>query len=168
MKQLVEQIITQSTGSFIFKAGQEDPNQHLRDVTNSIPDTMPGFYLVFTDGELYPKEVHLLYTINGNLYTLCYFGKGGGFKKNGSGNRTQQLRARLNNVVSDSSRDIKDMKRARYWKRLLNEYNKNELLIIYKEHVKPYELEDEIYDYLKREKLLYPFMNKKQGKKKKS
>lgn len=78
----------------------------------------------------------------------------------------QGLNGRINNVVSDKYRNLKDEKRANYWNLIMNEFNFNELIIIYKLHNNPIEVENNIYDFLDKYNLKYPLINKKRGRNK--
>ena len=148
-------------GSFIFKRDHESgPVKTLKTATTSVP-SIPGLYFVFCKGENNIND-HT-FTINKNPYSLLYFGKAGQ-KKNGQITR-QKLNERLNNVISDSSRNLKDVKRGVYWNIILNEMNKDELYVIWiatKENC----VKDEImiYDALKNGNHNYPILNKKLGR----
>jgi hypothetical protein len=94
-----------------------------------------------------------------------YFGKAG-HKKNGELTK-QKLKERLNNVISDSSRNLKDVKRAIYWEIILNELRENEFLVIWiGSESNCVSDEQTIYSALKSNKHTYPFLNKKLGRRK--
>lgn len=148
-------------GSFIFKANDgSDPVKALKNATISVP-SVPGLYFAFCNDENVMNE-HT-FTIDEISYTLLYFGKAGQ-RKNGQ-ITGQKLYKRLNNVVSDSIRNLYDVKRGVYWDIILNELNKEELFVIWiatKENC----VKDEtmIYDALKNGNHTYPILNKKLGR----
>jgi|688.fasta_scaffold415682_2 hypothetical protein len=151
------------SGSFIFKV---DPNigavKSLSNVTSSVP-SIPGLYFCFCRETTKVNEHS--FDINHQHYTLLYFGKAG-HKKNGELTK-QKLKERLNNVISDSSRNLKDVKRAIYWEIILNELRENEFLVIWiGSESNCVSDEQTIYSALKSNKHTYPFLNKKLGRRK--
>lgn len=148
-------------GSFVFKRNHESgPVKTLKTATTSVP-SIPGLYFVFCKIENNINDHS--FTINKTSYSLLYFGKAGQ-KKNGQITK-QKLNERLNNVISDSSRNLKDVKRGVYWNIILNEMNKDEFYVIWiatKENC----VKDEmmIYDALKKGNHTYPALNKKLGR----
>ena len=121
-----------------------------------------GLYFVFCENN--ESDNPHIFEILKKEYSLIYFGKAGQFK---DGSFTEQgLNGRLNNVTSDTSRKLKDIKRAKYWEIILNELKKDKFLIIWVETRENCVLEeDSIYDVLKADNISYPFLNKKRGKK---
>jgi hypothetical protein len=148
-------------GSFIFKANDESgPVIALRKATSSVP-SIPGLYFAFCKDDKLMNE-HT-FTIEEISYTLLYFGKAGQ-KKNGQITK-QKLNERLNNVISNSSRKLKDVKRGVYWNIILNELNKEELFVIWvgtNENCVTHETM--IYDALKNGNHIFPILNKKLGR----
>lgn len=121
-----------------------------------------GLYFVFCENE--QNENPHLFEILEKKYSIIYFGKAG---QNKDGSFVKQgLNGRLNNVISDSKRNLKDVKRAKYWEIILDELKKDEFLVIWIETIENCVLEEEsIYDVLKAENISYPLLNKKRGKK---
>jgi hypothetical protein len=152
---------------FEFKPGTGDPDRTLKNATEFIPDDKSGIYLVFAAIELSDTETHNIYKIDEKPYTLCYFGKGGGVSRNGKEFK-QKLKGRINNVVSDSSRKLKDLKRGRYWALILEEIKADSFLVFCQYHENPGDVEDKIYKEFESQRLAYPIMNKKRGRKKRS
>jgi hypothetical protein len=149
--------------NFYFKRNSDSPIQHLKEQTVFVPDSA-GLYLVFCPYSFNQVEDHLKFTINGELYSLLYFGKAGGITKRGKMIK-QGLKGRLNNVTSDSQRNLIDVKRAIYWNLIMREFNIDNMLIFYKENDNPQLLEEEIYSFLDNNGLNYPLLNKKRGRK---
>jgi hypothetical protein len=92
-----------------------------------------------------------------------YFGKAGGHTKAGK-KIAQGLNGRINNVVSDSEKNIKDMKRGKYWDLILNEINENNFYIKYIEDEEPILIENKIYELLNVDSLVYPYLNSTLGR----
>jgi hypothetical protein len=166
MVQIINKIIESSdNNSFEFIINMNNPIRHLKEQSQNVPNT-PGLYLVFrkkiTD-EDYSKFSHLNYLIDGEYYELLYFGKAGGLTKKGKVIK-QGLNGRINNVISDSIRELKDIKRANYWNIIMNEFNISQLRIIYSEISNPQDFENRIYNFLDSNNLLYPLLNKKRGR----
>ena len=151
-------------GSFIFKANDESgPVETLKKATISVP-SLPGLYFAFCKEDNTNNE-HT-FKIHKISYTLLYFGKAGQ-KKNGQITK-QKLNERLNNVISDSKRNLKDVKRGVYWNIILNELGKEELYVIWISTNKNCVTEEtSIYNALKKGNHMLPFLNKKLGRKKK-
>lgn len=150
---------------FEFWSNTNNPVRHLKEQTLSVPNN-PGLYLVFrrnTSSLLQSTFPHLNYLIDGEDYELLYFGKAGGLTRTGKVIK-QGLQGRINNVISDSNRQLKDIRRADYWSLIMNEFNIPELRIIYAEHSNPNKIENNIYYYLDNHNLRYPLLNKKRGR----
>jgi hypothetical protein len=99
------------------------------------------------------------------MYTAALFQLlTGGITKKGKLIR-QGLNGRINNVTSDSTRNFKDIKRAKYLNVIMSEFNIDNMLIFYKENDNPQLLEDEIYSFFDNNGLNYPLLNKKRGRK---
>lgn len=149
-------------GTFIFKANEEyGPVKTLKMATNSVP-SIPGLYFTFCK-EDYAINEHT-FEIEKNLYSLIYFGKAGQ-KKNGQ-ITMQKLNERLNNVISDSTRNLKDVKRGIYWSMILNELNKKELFVIWvATNENCVTDETSIYEAIKKGNHTLPYLNKKRGRK---
>jgi hypothetical protein len=166
MVQLINDIIElNSNNYFEFTNNTNNPVVHLKEQTQFVPNT-PGLYLVFRENNLnvnQPSISHLNYLIQGEKYELLYFGKAGGLTQKGKVIK-QGLKGRINNVISDSFRDLKDIKRANYWSIIMNEFNINQLRIIYSEVSNPQDFENIIYNYLDNNNLKYPLLNKKRGR----
>lgn len=166
MKQLINDIIeSEDRNYFHFRFNNIDPVRYLKEQTSMVPNT-PGLYLVFRkiqDGEDFTDFSHLNYLIESEHYELLYFGKAGGFTKNGK-YIVQGLNGRINNVVSDSRRNLKDIKRAKYWNTIMIEFNFIELKVLYSEQPNPQAFENTIYNFLDNNNLKYPLMNKKRGR----
>ena len=123
----------------------------------------PGIYLVFCREEISKEYNHLRVSINSTSYTLLYFGKAGGKTKAGK-LLTQGLSGRINNVVSDRTRNLKDVRRGKYWKAIMNEFLISSFLVVYNYNEFPLSVEQTIYNYLNNNKLKYPLMNKELGR----
>lgn len=149
--------------NFIFTKTKDDPTKHLNERTKSVPN-VAGLYLVFCRENLCSNDKHLIYNIEEIKHTLLYFGKAGGKTKSGK-IINQGLNGRINNVVSDSSRKLKDIRRADYWNIFITENNIDNLYVFYFCHDEPAKIEDIIYNYLDDNSLMYPLMNKKRGRK---
>lgn len=166
MKKLIDEIIEASGNNyFIFRSEINNSVRHLKDQTEMVPNTS-GLYLVFRKKNI--EEIandfsHLNYSIEEEYYELLYFGKAGGLTKSGKV-INQGLRSRINNVVSDSSRALKHIKRANYWKIVMNEFNFYSLRVLYTELPNPQSIENIIYDFLDNNNLRYPLLNKKRGR----
>ena len=70
-------------------------------------------------------------------------------------------------MISDSSRNLKDIKRAKYWEIIMNEKNISILRIVCFICENPSQIEESIYNELDISNKLYPFLNKKRGRNKK-
>ena len=161
MKQkILSQIKDSKFSKFVFKANQVNPIEHLKTATANVPNN-DGNYYVFANADKELPE-HLIFNILNNDYELIYFGISGGVSKSGKVG-LQKLKDRINNVVGSSS-----IKRAKYWDSEMKIYNINEFTVFYCINNNPKEIEDYIYEFLKSEKLNYPKLNKKRGRKKKS
>lgn len=158
MDVLVKEIINDSQKfRFDFSKGKSDPRKHLREASLVIGDCEAGLYLVFVKGYLSPSFEHLVFQIDAERHTLCYFGKAGGLKKDGSPIR-QTLRQRINNVVTG------DVPRALYWEQEMDVLGVEKFTIYCKCYSRPLELEQQIYAHLNLNELEYPAMNKKLGR----
>ncbi len=140
-----------------------NPILHLKEQSASVPNK-PGLYLIFCSNDFYSENNHLKFEIDNMPYSLLYFGKAGGITQKGKLIK-QGLNGRINNVTSDSSRNFKDIKRAKYWNVIMGEFNIDNVLIFYSENNNPHLIEDEIYFYLDANSLKYPLLNKKRGRK---
>lgn len=147
---------------FNFKRNSNSPIRHLKEQTVAVPESA-GLYLVFCPYSFKQVEGHLKFTINGELFSLLYFGKAGGITKGGKIIK-QGLKGRLNNVTSDSQRNLIDVKRAVYWDLIMNEYLIDNFCIYFSLNDNPQELEDAIYFFLDNNSKSYPLMNKKRGR----
>jgi hypothetical protein len=162
MEDLIRKIVNnKGKNYFEFNNNNENPVKYLKEQTKSVPNTA-GLYLVFTKKNNNEFK-HLNFEIENDLHQLLYFGKAGGLTKKGKSIR-QGLNGRINNVISDSKLNLKDVKRAIYWERIMNEFKFNKLTIIYFEDKNPQELENKIYSFLDKEEKRYPLMNKKRGR----
>ncbi len=127
MLQLINEIIELRGNSYFeFTNNTSNHIRHLKEQSLEVPDT-PGIYLVFRKSilnEFQSSFSHLIYLIEGENYELIYFGKAGGLTQKGKAIK-QGLRGRINNVISDSKRELKDIKRANYWNIIMNEFNIN-------------------------------------------
>ena len=167
MNQIIHSILNDDKKyHFKFFSNNDSPNSHLKEVTQNLTNNS-GLYLVFIEKNIFDKsEMHLNFYINNKSYCLIYFGKAGGISKSGKV-ITQGLKGRINNVISDGVRGLKDVKRAIYWNQILNELNYESLDVFCIEHINPSEIEDKLYDFLDRSNLKYPILNKKRGRTKK-
>ena len=145
---------------FDFQLSNYNPIHILKNQTRNIANDA-GLYLVFCKEDINPEEKHLLYNINDIKYTLVYFGKAGGITKSGK-KLVQGLNGRINNVISDSSRNLKDVKRGEYWKIVMEDNKISKLYIFCLKNENPTQIEDSIYEDLGEKK--YPLMNKKRGR----
>ncbi len=156
MEQIIYKILADDL-SFEFSKSSAEPTKHLKNVTEKIPNDS-GLYLVFCLEELNYENSHLVFDFNNKKLTLVYFGKAGGYKKDGS-RFSQGLNGRINNVVSN------DVRRALYWKKEMEANNLSKYFVYCLLDENPAIIENEIYDFLDRNNLSYPLMNKKRGKK---
>lgn len=156
MENIIYSILS-SDLNFEFSQSFTEPIKHLKNVTENIPNDS-GLYLVFCLEELNTQTSHLVFKSNNKKLTLLYFGKAGGHTKNGRKLR-QGLNGRINNVVSN------DVKRAVYWKKEMEANNISKYFVFCQLNENPTIIENEIYDFLDRNSLSYPLMNKKRGKK---
>lgn len=154
---------SKAKGDFIFKVEQNiGATKSLANQSKSVLN-VPGIYFLFCETD----DLHSEHTfkINDKFYNLLYFGKAGQ-KKDGSINKTQQLYDRINNVISDSKRGLKDVKRGIYWELILKELNKEYFKIIWIETNKNCVTDENlIYWSLKTNNIEYPYLNKKLGRK---
>ena len=166
MQNLINNIIeNKGNNYFEFYCNLNNPLRHLKERTCLVPN-QSGLYLVFskkTKDEFLENCAHLNYKIDLELNELLYFGKAGGLTKKGR-IIIQGLNGRINNVISDSSRNLKNIKRANYWNIVMNDFNIPKFTIIYIEHNNPQEVENTIYNFLDENNLKYPLMNKKRGR----
>lgn len=163
MQELVLNIInTNHNNLFVYNRLSENSVKHLKIQSNLVPNTA-GLYLVFCRENIYKANSHLKFEINNINHTLLYFGKAGGTTHSGK-IITQGLNGRINNVVSDSKRNLKDVKRANYWTIVMTEYQIETLYVIYYPYQAPQSLENIIYNFLDVNNLVYPLMNKKRGR----
>lgn len=166
MQELIINIIENNGhNSFEFNYNENNPVNHLRVQTNKVTDN-PGIYLVFSkrsNEEFCMNCAHLDYEIGLEWNHLVYFGKAGGATKNGKVIK-QGLKGRINNVISDSSRNLKDIRRANYWNIVMNECYFEKFTVIYFEHENPQEIENTIYNFLDEGNHKYPLLNKKRGR----
>jgi hypothetical protein len=161
MKDLINKILkTHGENFFEFTKNNENPVKHLKDNTKLVPN-LPGVYLVFSKDK--NNSNHLNFKISNKNYSLLYFGKAGGITNSGRV-IIQGLNSRINNVVSDSARGLKDAKRAKYWNQIMLEFGIEKLYVVYQIHDAPQQLENIIYGYLDNNNLEYPLMNKKRGR----
>jgi len=163
MNLLIHEILSDNFQNFFeFKLSDINPILNLRQVSSKVPD-LSGLYLVFCKREINANCLHLKFQINGDDYFLIYFGKAGGITKNGKQIK-QGLKGRINNVVSDSQRKIKDLKRGEYWDLIMREQDIDHFYITYLQHNSPQILEEIIYSFLDKKGLSYPYLNKKRGR----
>ena len=164
--EVINSLLARSEEKFAFSFDKTELNQtrNLQIATKNIPNTS-GLYLVFCNKKLQNAPEHLVYMINNKDFILCYFGKAGGTTKNGK-TLGQGLNGRINNVVSDSSLSLKDIKRAKYWNIIMEKYDIESFYVRCVELVEPQIVEDKIYDELNSKNLKYPLMNKYRGRKK--
>lgn len=161
MKDLINKILKNHGENFFeFTKNIENPIKHLKDKTKLVPN-LPGVYLVFSEGG--NNTNHLSFKISNKNHSLLYFGKAGGITNSGR-EIIQGLNSRINNVVSDSARGLKDAKRAKYWNQIMLEFGVEKLYVVYQIHDAPQQLENIIYGYLDNNNLEYPLMNKKRGR----
>jgi hypothetical protein len=163
--EVIESLLARSEEKLAFSFFRTKDNQirNLQNATKDIPNTA-GLYLVFCERKSAIVAEHLLYTINDKEYILCYFGKAGGITKNGK-LITQGLNGRINNVVSDSNLNLKDVKRGKYWNIIMQNNRIDKLYVRCVEMPEPQVKEDEIYQLLDSKNLQYPLMNKFRGRK---
>lgn len=152
-----------SKGDFIFKVEKLiGATKSLAIQSKSVPN-VPGIYFLFSEAENLHSE-HT-FKINGILHNLLYFGKAGQ-KKDGTLNKSQQLYKRINNVISDSTRGLKDVKRGIYWEIILKELNKEYFKVIWIEtNFNCVTDENTIYESLNKNRIEYPYLNKILGRK---
>jgi hypothetical protein len=166
MQNLINNLIeNKGNNYFEFYCNSNNPVRHLKEQTSSVPDKS-GLYLVFSkkrNDEFCESCAHLNYEIELERNELLYFGKAGGVTNKGRIIR-QGLNGRINNVISDSSRNLKDIKRANYWNIVMNDFNFIKFIIIYYEHDNPQVVENTIYNFLDESNLKYPLMNKRRGR----
>lgn len=163
MNTLINSLLTNSQKDFVcFNSNTSNPIKHLQDVTRGIPN-YSGLYFVFVKGDFYKNKKHLNFIFDNTTFSLMYFGKAGGYTKAGK-KISQGLNGRINNVISDSEKNIKDMKRGKYWDLILNEINENNFYIKFIENDEPLSIENKIYELLNVNSLIYPYLNSKLGR----
>ncbi len=155
-----------SNNIFSFNSNSINPVEELKKSTINVPNT-PGLYFVFVKGFFYEDLNHLIFSFKDDEYSLMYFGKAGGVTKEGK-IIEQGLIKRINNVISNSKRGIKNMSRANYWELIMKENKIDNFIVIYVEVNEPSNVERDIYNYLKSGKLDYPYLNGKLGRPKKT
>ena len=151
---------------FEYESGSINPVKHLKEASKFVPD-VPGVYLVFCRSQFYDCPDHLKFEMDGVVNSLVYFGKAGGVTKNGK-KINQGLYGRLNNVISDSNLNLKDIKRADYWQIITAKYGIEKLKIVCLLHENPQMFEETLYNFLNKNLLEYPLLNKKRGRTKNS
>jgi cytoplasmic iron level regulating protein YaaA (DUF328/UPF0246 family) len=161
MKDLINSIIKNQVNKYFeFELTEGNSVKKLKKAAKLVPN-LSGIYLVFSEG--LNESTHLNFKISNKNYSLLYFGKAGGITNSGRV-IIQGLNSRINNVVSDSTRGMKDVKRAKYWNDIMLEFGIEKLHVVCHIHDAPQQLENIIYDYLDRNNLQYPLMNKKRGR----
>lgn len=161
MKDLINSIIKNQVNKYFeFELTEGNSVKKLKKATKLVPN-LSGIYLVFSEG--LNESTHLNFKISNKNYSLLYYGKAGG-KTNSGRVIVQGLNSRINNVVSDSKRGMKDVKRAKYWNEIMLEFGIEKLYVVFHIHDAPQQLENIIYDYLDSNNLEYPLMNKKRGR----
>jgi hypothetical protein len=156
MEKIIYSILS-SDLNFEFSKSNSEPIKHLKNESINIPNDS-GIYMVFCLEDLNKEDSHLKFEFNERRLTLVYFGKAGGYTKTGR-KLSQGLNGRINNVVSN------DVKRAIYWKKEMEANNLSKYLVYCLLDENPTIIENQIYDFLDRNSLSYPLMNKKRGKK---
>lgn len=162
MNNYVANLLLKPDYNFEFENSNSDSIKELKCKTHHIPNNA-GLYFVFCDENINSGK-HLEFLIKNKPKNLIYFGKAGGFKKRGIKIK-QGLHGRINNVVSDSLLELKDVKRAKYWKIIMEKYKIKKFYILCIENENPILVENKIYDLLKINNLEYPLLNKKLGRK---
>jgi|688.fasta_scaffold190383_2 cytoplasmic iron level regulating protein YaaA (DUF328/UPF0246 family) len=161
MKDLINGILKNPVNKYFeFELSVSNSVKNLKKATKLVPN-LSGIYLVFSEG--LSESNHLNFKISDKNYSLLYFGKAGGITNSGRV-IIQGLNSRINNVVSDSTRGLKDVKRAKYWNELMLEFGIEKLYVFCNIHDNPQQLENIIYGYLDNNNLEYPLMNKKRGR----
>lgn len=161
MKDLINSIIKNQVNKYFeFELTEGNSVKKLKKATKLVPN-LSGIYLVFSEG--LNESTHLNFKISNKNYSLLYYGKAGG-KTNSGRVIVQGLNSRINNVVSDTKRGMKDVKRAKYWNEIMLEFGIEKLYVVFHIHDAPQQLENIIYDYLDSNNLEYPLMNKKRGR----
>lgn len=162
---IIKSLIENSDENLAFNFFRTVDNQtlNLKNSTNNIPNSA-GLYLVFCEKNSQEVPSHLLYSIKNKEYILCYFGKAGGTTKQDK-ILSQGLNGRINNVVSDSYFNLKDIKRAKYWNIIMQSNGIDKFYVRCIEISEPQVIEDEIYEELNSKQLKYPLMNKFRGRK---
>lgn len=160
--QSIKRIIDNKSGCFYFTKCK-DAIRSLKNSTSDVPN-QAGIYLVFSQLIIDKNNSHLHYLINDIQHELIYFGKAGGVTKSGKLIK-QGLYGRINNVISDSKRGLKDVKRAIYWNLIMEELDISKIHICYIMNPNPLIIEGEIYHYLNENNLDYPLLNKRLGRK---
>jgi hypothetical protein len=163
--EIIENILKKELIIFDFEKSDSAINK-LKEQTKNVPN-IPGLYFVFCKDKFDETYSHLELNLDNTTHTLLYFGKAGGITYEGK-KLKQGLNGRLNNVISDSSRNLKDIKRAKYWEIIMNERNISILRIVCFICENPSQIEESIYNELDISNKLYPFLNKKRGRNKKN
>lgn len=163
MKKEILELILNCDYKFAFHAKNSNPVKHLRMQSHSVPNE-PGIYFVFSNPRLNLPSLDMIYHKDGAPMELLYFGKAGGVTSKGKIIK-QGLNGRLNNVISDSSRNLIDIKRGSYWQIVMDEHGMETIFIYCVLNSEPQKIEERIYQYLDENKIQYPLMNKKRGRK---
>lgn len=158
--ELLALLSVKTDGNFILERSKNNQEaiRNLKYITRDVPDK-DGIYFVLTP--LIKNRIveeHLIYEVNEEIYEFIYFGIAGGLTSNGK-ERVQKLRGRINNVVGSNS-----IRRAIKWNETMIKYNFSSFKVLYYFLPQPKEIEDKIYDYLKRENLKFPLLNLKRGR----
>jgi hypothetical protein len=157
LNQLIE-LFDFENRKFEFEVGNENPTKSLRQQTKNVPN-MPGLYFVFSEKKSHNDlKSHLYFTLEQNEMELLYFGKAGGVTRNGKVLK-QNLLGRINNVVNE------DVPRARYWNAEMIENKESKFIVYFILNDNPSQIEKSIYNYFDLNKLPYPRLNKKLGRK---
>jgi hypothetical protein len=162
--EIIENILKDKILIFEFEKS-DSAVYKLKEQTKNIPN-LSGLYFVFCQEKLDEKFKHLEFNLVDLPHTLLYFGKAGGVTLKGK-ELKQGLNGRLNNVTSDSSRNLKDIKRAKYWEIIMDENNISLLRIVCFLNDNPSQIEESIYNELDKSNKIYPLLNKKRGRNKK-
>ncbi len=161
MNDFMTNLLLKTNCHFEFDNSNLNPITALKLKTSHIPNNA-GLYFVFCDENINPKQ-HLSFLIKNKTKNLIYFGKAGGLKKDGIKIK-QGLNGRINNVVSDSLLKLKDIKRAKYWTIIMDNYKIQKLFVYCIEMDNPILTENKIYELLNVNNLEYPLLNKKLGR----
>ena len=157
MREIVETIVSEGN-SFRFERddSMRAPQRYLSQITQNVPNE-EGNFIVFSTKILNPSLLHLHFMLDGQKVELVDFGKAGGVRPNGKPIR-QGIYGRINNVVSDSAREIKDMNRGTYWSLVMqpNDLDIPTLLVYYQEFNGAAARKREYLAYLNRNNLAHP------------